>query len=149
MSNVIQKIVRFLKACPVFGCECRLELWRMLYFLCKKCTTPEGHKFFYIARRSSRPVVLGPSSIHSWKNEFFYVKHNSFGSNSILVSWNTRKSLSNDVPKEYRRDYHDAEVLTKYRFELLVGEDLSESLMKYAGLEFGTRLDIRRLSGWK
>lgn len=117
-----------------------------IYFLCKKCTTFEGHGFFYIARRNQHPIVMGPSSIHLWKNKIFYVKHSSFESCRILVPWNNKKCLSNDMLEGYRRDAQDAEILTKYRFELLVGEDWSDSLMRYAGLEFGTRLDIRKLS---
>lgn len=77
MSNVIRTTMGFLMTCRAFGCECRLELWRRLYYLCKKCKMPEGRGFFYIDRRSARPVVLGPSIIHSWKNEFFLVKHPS------------------------------------------------------------------------
>lgn len=63
------------------------------------------------------------------------MKHPSFATTGILVPWNIQKSLSNDVPEGYGRDYHDAEILSKYQFELSVGEDWFESLMKYAGLE--------------
>lgn len=62
------------------------------------------------------------------------------------MPWNTKKCLSNDMPERYGRDFHDDEILTKYCFELSVGEDWSKLLMRYAGLEFRTRLDIRRLS---
>lgn len=110
MSNVIRTTVRFLMAYWDFECECKLVLWRRLYYLCKKCTTPKGRGFFYIARHSVRPIVLGPSSTHSWKNKFFYLKHHNFANSGILVLWNIKKSLSNDVPEGYERDYHDAKI---------------------------------------
>lgn len=58
------------------------------------------------------------------------------------MPWNNRKAIFNDMLDVYGWNYDDAKILTMYRFELLVGEDWSESLMKYSGLEFGTRLDI-------
>lgn len=93
-----------------------------IYFLCKKCTTSEGRGFFYIARCNQHPMVMGLSSIHFWKNKFFYVKNSSFESCRILVPWNNKKCLSNDMLEGYRRDAQDVEMLTKYRFELLVGK---------------------------
>lgn len=143
MLNVIQTTVRFLMVCRAFGCECRLELWRRLYYLCQKYTTPEEREFFYIARHSSRPLIFGPSNIHLRKNKFFYVKHHSFGNSGILLPWNNQKSLSNNVLEGYERDYHDAEILAKYRFKLSMGEDWSDTLMRHVGLEFDSRLDIR------
>lgn len=77
--------VGFLMACQTFECEVRMELWRRLYFLCQKFTTLEGLGFFYLARSNNRPVVMGPFSIHLWKNEFFYVKNSSFENSGILV----------------------------------------------------------------
>lgn len=46
------------------------------------------------------------------------------------------------MPEEYGQDYDDAELMSKYRFDLTVGEDLPEALMKYSSLEFGTRLNF-------
>lgn len=70
------------------------------------------------------------------------MKHHNFVNSGILAPWNTQTSLSNDVPEGYGRDYHDAEILNKYWFELSVGEDWSETLMRYTGLKFDSRLDI-------
>lgn len=70
------------------------------------------------------------------------MKHHNFANSGIWVPLNTRTSLSNGVPEGYGRDYHDAEILNKYRFELSVGEDWSETLMRYKGLKFDSRLDI-------
>lgn len=77
------------------------------------------------------------------------MKYSSFEGSDILVTWNNRKFVNNDMPKGYVRDYDDVKILAKYLFELSLGEDWFELLMKYASLEFWTRLDIRRLSGWK
>lgn len=98
MSNIIQTTVDFLMACWAFGCKWGLELWWRLYYLCQKCETPYGRWFFYIARWSQCPVILGPSSIHSCKNEFFYVKHTSFEGSDILVPWNNLKCVSKYMP---------------------------------------------------
>lgn len=35
------------------------------------------------------------------------------------------------MPEGYGQDYHDAELLQKYQFELSVGEDWFESLIKW------------------
>lgn len=114
MSNVIQTTVGFIMACRAYGCEVSLELWRRLYYLSHKCTMEEGKGFFYITRRGQQSNITGPSSVHSWKNEYFYVKHPSFKKSGILVPWNTQKCLNNDLREGCCQDAQDVVTLVSF-----------------------------------
>ena len=141
--NSVRLIISFALLCQLLPTNPRVSLFRAFFVLRPH---PKARGWWLFNPRKGLAFITGlPSSIHGWKNQFFFVSSSS--SWGFPSRWGTPRTEANEnsrVDADDREDFHRLKDMSVPKQRELV----TEQALYDAGLSLVPRIGIARSSGF-